>query len=211
MIGLIKKDLFLIAKNLSPLYLASFLVVIVPITQNPTFLMPIIGLMVSLLFASQILTTLSLDESANWEKNISAMPISCSEEVASKYIVSTILALISSMIVFIVGVSTINFIKLSMDMIVFYIALSFSLGILYDIIVIPSAFKFGTAKCRFVLLIFVTLPTIIPFVLEKLNIKVNPKLFQFNISQLMSILLILVFISMIISYIISVNIQKRKV
>lgn len=68
MLGLLKKDLLLIIRSMSPIYLVSFLVVILPIAQNPSFLMPIISLMVGLLFAMQVLSTISLDEIAKWEK-----------------------------------------------------------------------------------------------------------------------------------------------
>lgn len=210
MIGLIKKDIILIIKKISFIYLIAVLVPIIPIFQNPSYLMIIASLIISLLLAAQISVTLSLDETANWNKSVSAMPITGKEEVGSKYILSFFLSLLSAILIFIVGVSAYNIAKLTSQIIVMYVVLGFCVGILYNSILIPATLKFGTEKCRFVLFIFIFIPIILNLGLHALKIQINLNLLPFNFYQILLILLLLIILLMFISFLISVRIQNTK-
>lgn len=208
MIGLLKKDIILIIKNVSYIYLIAVLAPIIPIIQNPNYLMIIVSLIFSLLFAAQTIQTLSLDEAINWNKIVSAMPVTIKEEIGSKYILSIFLSAISSIIIAIVGFSMYNVVHLTFQTIIFYVALGFSFGMLYNSIIIPAAYKFGTANCRFILFIFVLIPILINFGLQKLNISLQT--FKLSIGQIAFFMLILFIVLMFISYIISIRIQVKK-
>lgn len=211
MIGLIKKDILLIVKNFSIVYLFTFVIVIVPIMQNPIFMLPIISLMVSLLLAAQVLITITHDESVNWGRSVSAMPINPSEEVGSKYLLALFLAIISTIIASLIGFVLYNFISLEKELVTFYVFLSFCVGLLYNSIIIPAALKFGSSKCRFVLLIFVTIPTIVAFILKSMNINVPYEKLHLGIFEMILFFLIITLIFMGGSYFISIKIKRNKV
>lgn len=209
MVGLLRKDFLLIVRNLSPIYLLAFVATILPVIQNPFFLMPIISMTVGLFFAFQVLTTISLDEVANWYKNITAMPLSTEQEVLSKYLLSIILSSISALIVAIVGLIAVSFLPYIKDTLILYILLSFIIGLLYNSIIIPSAFRYGSSNCKFVLFIFVSLPTVFALIVRTLNIEIN--LSDISISHRMFPVLILLFIVIIlsVSYKITVQIKNK--
>jgi hypothetical protein len=210
MIGLMKKDILLITKSISYIYLIVIIIPIIPIIENPNYLMMIASLIISLLFALQTIQTLSLDETVNWDRTVLALPITIKEQISSKYIISIGLSLISSIIIALIGLITYNIVHTTLLTIFFYVILGFCFGILYNSIIIPAAIKFGAEKCRFVLLIFVLVPIIISFAMQKMNAHYNPESIKLTLSQAMIIMLILVIFLMFISYIISVRIQKKK-
>lgn len=210
MLGLLKKDLLLIIRTISPIYLVTFLVVIFPIIQNPSFLMPIISLMVGLLFAMQVLSTMSLDEVVKWEKNLTAMPISVRDEVVSKYIFAILLSVFSLIIVSIIGRIAIMFLPISKLVLLFYIILSFVIGLIYNAIVIPSAFKYGSANCKYVLFVFVSLPTIVAFIAKTLKIEINIQNISMSYSLFIASILAFTLLVLAISFKISLYVKRMK-
>ena len=76
MIGLIKKDIYLILKNLSAVYLLAFLIEIIPATQNLEMLFPMLSFLLAMILSTQIAATMALDEKSNWKKMVFAMPLS---------------------------------------------------------------------------------------------------------------------------------------
>lgn len=54
MIGLLKKDFYLIIKNFKAIQIFALIPPIFAATQNPNFIMPIFSIMVSMILASQV-------------------------------------------------------------------------------------------------------------------------------------------------------------
>lgn len=213
MIGLITKDLLLIIKNLSFIYFLPLLVLIMPISQNLSLLMPILSIGITLLLASQVLNTFSLDESANWQKNIICMPITPNGEVLSKFILSCMLSLLSAILVFFIGIIAANYSIISVKDIASYVILSFSGGLLYNSIVIPTAYKYGSAKCRYILYLFIIIPTALPYILSvfKISYHINDLLTNIKLFNGILIASSFVFLAALVSYYISVRIRKIRI
>jgi hypothetical protein len=167
-------------------------------------------MLVSLLLATQILGTLGLDEMANWQRNVSAMPITPREEVLSKYLLSIIFALTSVIIVSFFGIAASHILHIEVEIVAVYVLLSFSVGLLYNAIVIPAAYKLGTGKCKYILYFFVAVPTIIPIMFNSLGIKINFEIFTNNLYILAISFLLLTLSLLFISYCISVHIRKKR-
>ncbi|HGM3509299.1 TPA: ABC-2 transporter permease [Clostridioides difficile] len=208
MIGLIKKDFLLIKKSFTPIYLFAIIIAVLPLIKNPTFLVPIMSLVLFLLFSSQLLVTFNLDELANWNKNISAMPISIYKEIASKYIVSFILSILPLLILILLSILTINSLNVSKGFIIYCIISGFMISCLYNSIVIPAAFKFGTNKCRLILFIFVGVLTIIPILLNSLNIQIDYSSIKLSTSTFLVLSILAILIITIISYTVSIKIKR---
>ena len=177
MIGLIKKDIYLILKNLSAVYLLAFLIVIIPATQNLEMLFPMLSFLVAMILSTQIAATMALDEKSNWKKMVFAMPLSKYAEVASKYLLSLLLGIISAGFVFLFGVlfayGLPNLTK-GWDEVIAYSGVSFCICVLYNAIMIPATYKFGASKSRMVLLVIVAiLPTVGTLIMKKTGIKLS--------------------------------------
>jgi len=74
-----------------------------PISQNPSSLLPTISILMGIIFSTQVATTMALDEKSNWKKIATAMPLSLREIVASKYILSIILSVLSGIVYLLVA------------------------------------------------------------------------------------------------------------
>lgn len=177
MIGLIKKDIYLILKNLSAVYLLAFLIVIIPATQNLEMLFPMLSFLLAMILSTQIAATMALDEKSNWTKMVFAMPLSKYAEVASKYLLSLLLGIISAGFVSLFGVlfayGLPNLTK-GWDEVIAYSGVSFCICVLYNAIMIPATYKFGASKSRMVLLVIVAiLPTVGTLIMKKTGIKLS--------------------------------------
>ncbi|MCM3699470.1 ABC-2 transporter permease [Paenibacillus macerans] len=164
MIGLIKKDFMLIVKSISPVYLIAVAAPSFVVTQNPQYFLPILTLVIAFMFAVQVTTTMSLDENVKWRKSVTAMPITPFQEAASKYVLTLLLAIMSSLIVLVIGITIgATLFSLDIDTIIMYTFFCFSISLLYNTIVIPAAYKYGTAKSRYFLMLSMVIAMSIPY------------------------------------------------
>lgn len=211
MIGLIKKDLFLIVKSISPVYLIAVAAPSFVVTQNPQFFMPMLTLVIAFMFALQVTTTMSLDENVNWRRSVTAMPITAFHEAASKYILTLLLAVLSSLIVLGLGVIIgINLFSIDLDTIIMYTFFCFSISVLYNTIVIPASYKYGTAKSRYFLMLFMVIAMSIPYLLNLFGLNMDiDEITDMSGFWLITRLVIFVFILLYMSLLLSTKIIKN--
>lgn len=124
-----------------------------------------------------VINGMALDEKSNWKKMVFAMPLSKYAEVASKYLLSLLLGIISAGFVFLFGVlfayGLPNLTK-GWDEVIAYSGVSFCICVLYNAIMIPATYKFGASKSRMVLLVIVAiLPTVGTLIMKKTGIKLS--------------------------------------
>lgn len=212
MIGLIKKDIYLILKNFSVVYLLAFLIVIIPATQNPEMFFPMLSFLLAMILSTQIAATMALDEKSNWKKMIFALPLSKYVEVASKYLLSLLLGTMSAGFVFLFGVLLV-YALLSLtkgwNEVIAYSGVSFCLCVLYNAIMIPATYKFGASKSRMVLLVIVAIfPTIGTLIMKKADIKLS----MIALTPQTIILLCIggILIIELVSFMISAKIRKKR-
>lgn len=204
MIGLIKKDLLLIVKSFSPVYFLGLVPPSFVATQNRQFFMPILTLLIAFMFALQVTSTMSLDENVKWRKNVTAMPITVFQEAASKYIVTLLLGTLSSLILLVLG-SIIGKILMRIDInnIIMYTFICFTLVLLYNAIAIPVSYKYGTAKSRYFIMLFMGIPISIPYLIKitGLNIDILKLILDTDVFWILIIssILMLLLISLLLS------------
>jgi|GEM_PF-322442 len=209
MIGLIKKDLLLILKSISATYIFGIVMPFFVVTQNPQFFTPILTLVISFLFAMQVTMTISLDENVRWRKYVTAMPIPAFYEAASKYIVTLLLAILSSLIVLVLE-NTIgrNLLAVNTNTIIVYTFLCFTIVLLYNAIAIPVSYKYGTARSRYIIMAFMAIPISIPYILEIFSLNISIKEVITNTTLFWTISITLVLILFIVSLLLSTKILK---
>lgn len=118
--------------------------------------------MIMLMCAFLVVTTMSYDDMAHWDKYALAMPITRSALVGAKYIIVLILiafgALISSVLTL-----TMHAIKPSVDLAEGFgtIGVLIFVALFFVSILLPMIFKFGAEKARIYLMVVVALPMVL--------------------------------------------------
>lgn len=166
--GLIIKDLLNLRKHLKTLLL--FLVFYGFLSYrngDSTLLIMMVALFIILL----VITSMTEDESAKWDRIALAMPISRKTIVRSKYVL-LILLLLTGMIP-VIGLAyimmnikgTLNISKLGISSYT-----GFAMALLFVAISIPLIYKYGVEKTRMLTFIIVAIPTAIGFIIETVGI-----------------------------------------
>ena len=122
----------------------------------------------SVICATMIVTTFTLDEKCRWQVFSATLPVSRRDCVAAKYAVHLIYCLAGTAVGFIFALIINIFAKekmalpdLSMSAVV-----GFILGMVFGFVVIPFMFKFGAEKARIIMMVIILLPTAAVFLLD---------------------------------------------
>lgn len=210
MLGLIKKDLLLIIKNISPAYIVAIAAPSVAAFSNRQFFMFVLSLVFSFLLAMQVSITMSLDETVKWRRNVTAMPITSSCEVMSKAALTFLLALLSVVFISILGAVGSILLKISVAEIVMYCGIGFFLVILYNSIVIPASYKWGVSTGRYLPMILIIVPILLPYLMQLLKIQVtDSSMNSINIYWFLIGILLFSAIVLLLSVIISTRILSK--
>ncbi len=112
------------------------------------------------------INAIAYDEKSNWEKFALAMPVSRTDMVTSKYLLSLLCSLTGGVIATAAGAYISGDLTESM----LYSATFTSLGMIVAAIVMPLVFKYGVEKARLILLVVFLAPTIIGIILSRMDI-----------------------------------------
>lgn len=181
--------------------------------KNGTF----VGSMITLMLSMQVITTMSYDEYAKWDKYALTMNINRKDVVLSKY-AFFIMSIVIGMVVGIITSITINQIaKLGtgMDEI---LATSIVVPCIFAIlfcIVIPIVFKTGVEKARIVMMAIFFIPAIIVFAFVKIAEKSNIPMPDESVLEMILKfgvvgLIVLTILAIFISYKISLSTYNKK-
>ena len=212
--GLIIKDILNLRNYMKQLILVFIFFVAYGIfLKNGVF----VGSMITLMLSMQVITTMSYDEYAKWDKYALTMNINRKDIVLSKY-VFFIMSIIIGIVVGIISSSLINIISDSNvgidEILVTSIMVPCIFAILFCII-IPIVFKIGVEKARVVMMAIFFTPTILGFIFFKMAEKANipmpdeatlDMIFKFGLIGLIVLTVVFIFIS----YKISLSIYNKK-
>lgn len=207
--GLIIKD-FLSLKKMWKNYLFIFAMFLITAgtTKQPTLLIVAYSIVA---FMAPI-STFSLDETCNWNKFALTTPITKEKYVLSKYLFT----LIIGAIIWVVGLIASLFIpSIDIRTVIYCLCGTSLLGLVYNSIFYPLFSKFGLAKSRILIFIFVFIP-IFASSLVASHAGNSTSSSVDSLNSLDSLLHLLYFaplvglIIMVISYFVSVSIMKNK-
>lgn len=202
MIGLIKKDLFTLKKQI--LIVIFFAVFYGALSFAEPNNYGMFAYMITLFSIFIPMTSLSYDERSEWNKYAITMPISRKHIVYSKYLLC-ILAIGASAILCIL-LSFLLEKKLTIESIA-TISTSLSVGVLFMSVNIPFNFKFGVEKSRFLIFGLVGIPTVLMVLLSKLEIQLPS---EDTIILLLKLLPVIAVICLVLSIFASLAILKGK-
>lgn len=156
--GLILKDLILLKANFRKMYLIIIICSSLPALQNPDYFLVITTFLVSMLLASQIVMGISFDEQNGWKRAALSMPIIVKQIIISKYVLAVGLGILAMVILTLTGSLAGLIFKLNLYSIIFSVVEGFLLVILFNLLTIPVAYKYGTEATKYFLLLFIAVP-----------------------------------------------------
>ena len=181
--------------------------------KNGTF----VGSMITLMLSMQVITTMSYDEYAKWDKYALTMNINRKDIIISKYIFFTISIIIGIVVGITTSIAINQIAKLDTGMneiIVTSIVVPCVFAILFSII-IPVVFKTGVEKGRIVMMLILFIPAILVGAIVKISEKANITMpSPSNLEILMKFgalgLVLLTILAVFISYKISLSTYNKK-
>lgn len=171
--GLIIKDLLNLRKHLKILLLFMVLYGFLSYRNgDPTLLIMMVAFYINLM----VITSMTEDEMAQWDRLALAMPISRKVMVKSKYVLSILL--LGAGIIPATGLAyiimnikgTLNISKLGMTS---YGA--FAIALIFVVVSIPLIYKYGVEKTRLLVFSIVAIPVAAGFIIETLGIPLPDK------------------------------------
>ena len=212
--GLLIKDILNMKNYMKQLVLVLIFFIAYGIfLKNGTF----VGTMITLMLSMQVITTMSYDEYAKWDKYALTMNINRKDIIISKYIFFTISIIIGIVVGITTSIAINQIAKLDTGMneiIVTSIVVPCVFAILFSII-IPVVFKNGVEKGRIVMMIVLFIPAVLVAAIVKISENNNipmpngPTLEMIFNFGLIGVILLTI-ISIFMSYKISLSIYNKK-
>ena len=212
--GLLIKDILNMKNYMKQLVLVLIFFIAYGIfLKNGTF----VGTMITLMLSMQVITTMSYDEYAKWDKYALTMNINRKDIIISKYIFFTISIIIGIVVGITTSIAINQIAKLDTGMneiIVTSIVVPCVFAILFSII-IPVVFKTGVEKGRIVMMLILFIPAILVGSIVKITEKANITMpSPSNLEILMKFgvlgLVLLTILAVFISYKVSLSIYNKK-
>lgn len=212
--GLLIKDILNMKNYMKQLVLVLIFFIAYGIfLKNGTF----VGTMITLMLSMQVITTMSYDEYAKWDKYALTMNINRKDIIISKYIFFTISIIIGIVVGITTSIAINQIAKLDTGMneiIVTSIVVPCVFAILFSII-IPVVFKTGVEKGRIVMMLILFIPAILVGAIVKISEKANITMLSLsNLEILMKFgvlgLVLLTILAVFISYKVSLSIYNKK-
>ena len=212
--GLLIKDILNMKNYMKQLVLVLIFFIAYGIfLKNGTF----VGTKITLMLSMQVITTMSYDEYAKWDKYALTMNINRKDIIISKYIFFTISIIIGIVVGITTSIAINQIAKLDTGMneiIVTSIVVPCVFAILFSII-IPVVFKTGVEKGRIVMMLILFIPAILVGAIVKISEKANITMpSPSNLEILMKFgvlgLVLLTILAVFISYKVSLSIYNKK-
>lgn len=200
MLGLIKKDLLLMKTNAKSLLVIFIIYLLMAINGNFDII-----IMFPLFIFVLLISTFGYDEYNNWDSYVNALPIDRKIIILSKYLISIILLVISSVVSCLVA--------FFYDRVNILHNLSYIGGCLCGMLIAisliyPLIFKYGSQKGRIAGFVFIVGCAFLLGIVSKINI-ISSIIDSFEAYFLIGFILLTI-ILLVISYIVSVKIYLKR-
>lgn len=210
--GLVIKDVLNLAKYLKTVF---FVMVLYAVIFIPNNMGSAVSGMVILMMTMSVITSLSYDEMAKWDKYALTMPISRKDIVKSKYVVMVLLSLIGSLMGILLG-SVAGFIShnLVISQVVAENCVVFAVAVIMGSMILPLLYRFGVERSRILMILVFLIPTFLVvggiYLAKNFGLSmtvINEKALITGLSVGLPILLV---VSLVCSYFVSVKIYSKK-
>lgn len=204
--GLILKDIYNLRKHgRTMLLLAAAYSFMIFMTGNAEVFLGTVVIM----FAATSITSLSYDSQSGWDTYVSTLPVSRSDVVMSKYILSYLFALAGGLIALLIGwingiiKNSGNFFEMLVSAYVM-----FSIAVVFVSVLLPLIYKFGVERSRIIIIAAVAIPVAAVFAIVKTGVATMPN--DQMVTRILFLSPFILAICVVLSYAISNMVYRKK-
>ena len=204
--GLILKDIYNLRKHgRTMLLLAAAYSFMIFMTGNAEVFLGTVVIM----FAATSIASLSYDSQSGWDTYVSTLPVSRSDVVMSKYILSYLFALAGGLIALLIGwingiiKNSGNFFEMLVSAYVM-----FSIAIVFVSVLLPLIYKFGVERSRIIIIAAVAIPVVAVFAIVKTGVATMPN--DQMVTRILFLSPFILAICVVLSYAISNMVYRKK-
>lgn len=189
LITLIKKDLILLRRSLTPALTIPIFVSIIVAFVNAEFFMMLLTIILSAYFPSFIIQVLTIDETTRWKQFMWSLPTKTYIEALSRFILLFMLAALSAILIPAIGflASAAGFIQISGLYLFLFSMYGLVYGLLVGDVAIPVMYRFGAVNGKYIMMAFTFIPIIGGLYIETTKVPA----FFYNVTNITLILLVI--------------------
>lgn len=157
MSGLIKKDIFVMAKRFQKIQLLIMMVVIIPASQFPDMALMLIGMVLAYLAVMLVSMSFGYDVNAKWDEYVMVLPVDSGKIVLSKMLLGNFYMLMGMGIMTLIYAAGSLFHAFAFEKYAEAQAVIFIFCSIYNALQIPVIYRFGTEMGKYVFIIMLLL------------------------------------------------------
>lgn len=162
LITLIKKDLILLIRSLTPASIIPIFISLFVAFINPEFFMMLLTIILSVFFPSFIIQILTIDETTRWRQFSRSLPVKPHIEALSRYVFLFMLSALSAILIPAIGflASAAGLIQISGAYLLLFSLYGLVYGLLMGDVAIPVMYRFGSINGKYIMMAFTFIPII---------------------------------------------------
>mgnify|MGYP000741067259 CR=1 FL=1 len=157
MLGLIKKDIFVMAKRFQKIQLLIMMIVIIPASQFPDMALMLIGMVLAYLAVMLVSISFGYDVNSKWDEYVIVLPVDSGKIVLSKMLLGNFYMLMGMGIMTLIYAAGSLFHAFAFEKYAEAQAIIFIFCSLYNALQIPVIYRFGTEMGKYVFIIMLLL------------------------------------------------------
>lgn len=157
MLGLIKKDIFVMAKRFQKIQLLIMMIVIIPASQFPDMALMLIGMVLAYLAVMLVSISFGYDVNSKWDEYVIVLPVDSGKIVLSKMLLGNFYMLMGMGIMTLIYAADSLFHAFAFEKYAEAQAIIFIFCSLYNALQIPVIYRFGTEMGKYVFIIMLLL------------------------------------------------------
>ncbi|WP_419023231.1 ABC-2 transporter permease [Emergencia sp.] len=163
LITLIKKDLLLLRRSLTPASTMPIFISVIVAFVNPEFFMMLLVLILGAFFPALIIQILTIDESTRWKQFMRSLPVKPHIEVIARFVLLLMLSALSAVLIAALGfiASAAGLVETTGEYLFLFSMYGLVYGLLMGDVAIPVMYRFGAVNGKYVIMAFTFIPIII--------------------------------------------------
>ncbi len=163
LITLIKKDLLLLRRSLTPASTMPIFISVIVAFVNPEFFMMLLVLILGAFFPALIVQILTIDESTRWKQFMRSLPVKPHIEVIARFVLLLMLSALSAVLIAALGfiASAAGLVETTGQYLFLFSMYGLVYGLLMGDVAIPVMYRFGAVNGKYVIMAFTFIPIII--------------------------------------------------
>lgn len=160
---LIKKDLTLLRRSLTPASTMPIFISVIVAFVNPEFFMILLVLILGAFFPALTIQILTIDESTRWNQFMRSLPVKPHIEAIARFVLLLMLSALSAVLIAALGfiASAAGLVEITGQYLFLFSMYGLVYGLLMGDVAIPVMYRFGAVDGKYVIMAFTFIPIII--------------------------------------------------